>query len=230
MTPLKAILLRLHWSLGMSLFVPATEIVQGYPLAGVVTCCCFQSWSTSTTRAILGDSMNEKSLFLTPNEVGGALRQTRRECEPTVTWVDPHTNVTVIILGCLHGSPSSNADLENILRQNRPAALVLELCTTRYLNIVKEKQRWKTNKKSILQQKDYSSSISGGTSRASILLGIASDFQTSFSGFEPGLEYVRNLQKHGFNSSCSLLTNARITFQFPICCHFSAQYFFRNMP
>lgn len=227
MTPLKAILLRLHWSLGMPLFVPGTEIVQGCPLAGVVTCSCFQSWSTSIMRTMLGARVKKKSLFLTPNEMGGELRHTRTECEPTVTWVDPHTNVTVIILGCLHGSPSSNADLENILIQNRPAALVLELCTTRYLNMVKEKQSWKTNKKSssILQQKDYNSTIFGGNSRASIVLGIASDFQSSFSGFEPGLEFVCILQPYGYKSSCPLLTNAHWTSNFHFCCHFSALIF-----
>jgi len=162
---------------------------------------------------MLGVPIQEHSFFLTPSKMGSITRKTRRECEPIVTLIDPHTNVTVIILGCLHGSPSSTVELENILTQNRPAALVLELCTTRYLNLVKQRQSWNSNKiaPDIKQQKEYSLTIAGGNSRASIALGIASEFQNRLNGFEPGLEFVCTLHRcivYSLDPSCSFQANS----------------------
>jgi hypothetical protein len=180
---------------------------------------------------MLGVPIKKQSSFLTPNEMGSIMRKAGRECEPLVTWIDPHTNVTVIILGCLHGSPSSTVELENILTQNRPAALVLELCSTRYLNMVKQRQSWNTNKISsdIKQLKEYGWTISGGNSRASIALGIASEFQNCLSGFEPGLEFVCTLHRYGLDPSCSFLTNSIFTSHFHFWFPFSI-FFYRNVP
>jgi len=166
---------------------------------------------------MLGVPIQEHSFFLTPSKMGSITRKTRRECEPIVTLIDPHTNVTVIILGCLHGSPSSTVELENILTQNRPAALVLELCTTRYLNLVKQRQSWNSNKiaPDIKQQKEYSLTIAGGNSRASIALGIASEFQNRLNGFEPGLEFKRAIEYVDHVTSNS---NNNNTTKFEECC------------
>lgn len=185
-------LLRNQLSLSIPLLALLIGITRGFvcPLAAVAVTCTRCSSPCSTTR-----KKESLLLFLTPNDWDGTARRRRRRRrrgnEPYVTWIDPTTNVTVVVLGCLHGSPSSTADLEYILTQTHPEALVLELCTTRYLTLVKQQQQNLKIKEALYYatttEDKRKSSITG---IASIILGIATEFQTTFSGFEPGLEFV----------------------------------------
>jgi len=117
------------------------------------------------------------------------------ETQPYTTWIDPDSNCQVIVLGCLHGSPSSTADLEGILERTRPAAIVLELCASRY-QILQKLMQVKQNEGELKRTKTlfYSTSKVGMSSGiASLILGFASGLQTKLSGFEPGLEFVSTI-------------------------------------
>lgn len=183
-------LLRIQLTLSIPLLALLIGITRGFvcPLAAVAVTCTRCSSPCSTAR-----KKESLLLFLTPNgwDRTARRRRRRRGSEPYVTWIDPTTNVTVVVLGCLHGSPSSTADLEYILTQTHPEALVLELCTTRYLTLVKQQQQNLKTKEALYYatttEDKRKSSITG---IASIILGIATEFQTTFSGFEPGLEFV----------------------------------------
>jgi len=140
-------------------------------------------------------------LFLAPDDY-----KIPAETKPYTTWIDPDTNCQVIVLGCLHGSPSSTADLENILQRTRPAAIVLELCASRY-QILQKLMQVKQNEGELKRTKTlfYSPSKVGMSSGiASIILGFASGLQTKFSGFEPGLEFKSAIE-YSNRTKCDII-------------------------
>lgn len=57
---------------------------------------------------------------------------------PYVKLIHPKTNCEVILLGCLHGSKSSADYVNEILMENVPQAVVLELCASRYKDVQRE--------------------------------------------------------------------------------------------
>jgi len=45
---------------------------------------------------------------------------------------NPHTQQKIYLIGCLHGAPSSKEDVAAIITSTKPAAVVLELCKSRF--------------------------------------------------------------------------------------------------
>eukprot|EP00611_Tribonema_gayanum_P009804 TRINITY_DN1966_c0_g1_i5.p1 TRINITY_DN1966_c0_g1~~TRINITY_DN1966_c0_g1_i5.p1 ORF type:complete len:326 (-),score=86.59 TRINITY_DN1966_c0_g1_i5:460-1407(-) len=51
---------------------------------------------------------------------------------------DAETSSDLYILGCLHGSPTSSRDVENVINESSPGAVVLELCESRFKALSRE--------------------------------------------------------------------------------------------
>lgn len=51
---------------------------------------------------------------------------------------DKQTGCDVYVLGCLHGSPTSGKDVQRLINDVAPAAVVLELCDARYNSLRKD--------------------------------------------------------------------------------------------
>jgi len=138
---------------------------------------------------------------------------------PYVKLIHPKTNCEVILLGCLHGSKSSADYVNEILTENVPQAVVLELCASRYKDVQREllssssssQKQQKQQKETRQDQNDIKSTPSSSAAVgegylkmvlrtiqqrglssgiAASILGGASKLQTLFSGFDPGLEFI----------------------------------------
>lgn len=116
----------------------------------------------------------------------------------TVTFIDPPTNVEIVLLGCFHGSQSSARDVEELLLpENGPTnAVILELCASRFSDMRKymnepqnnlSRKPWIVRFVSMVTKLTESRGLSSGI--ASAVLGLASGWQTALAGLEPGLEF-----------------------------------------
>jgi pheromone shutdown protein TraB len=105
------------------------------------------------------------------------------------------TNVTVTLVGCLHGSVSSAKDVYGVLCQQSTDAVVLELCPMRYGTI--QKRLLKKKEAGTVSRYDEITRSRGkertfGLSAS--LLGGVSVLQASLSGFQPGLEFITAIE------------------------------------
>ena len=119
---------------------------------------------------------------------------------PTITMQHKPTNTTLILLGCLHGAPSSADDVMESL-SSEPDVLVLELCPTRYKDLCKYMDRDGDKRKiskanafptlTVIQRTIEAKGIGAGIATA--VLGFISGLTSALSGFEPGLEFTTAL-------------------------------------
>lgn len=164
--------------------------------------------------------------ILSPNNLDcNDIRSTRSEREsdsvklsrPYLELIHPQTNTTIILLGCLHGASSSANDVSNILNASPTDVIVLELCPTRYKDIVKLmtiKEKGRLIDEDMITSRtmddmnnennpsgDYINMVSKtiqykgiSTGIAAAVLGVASGLSSIFSGFEAGLEFITAIQ------------------------------------
>jgi hypothetical protein len=114
--------------------------------------------------------------------------------------IDPRTNATVVLVGCLHGASSSAKDVEIVLNEKPTDVVVLELCPTRYKDLMKYVLAVRSNSNDDNNGDlgaDYIRMVSNtietkgiSTGIAAAILGGASGLSTALSGFEAGLEFI----------------------------------------
>ncbi len=119
--------------------------------------------------------------------------------KPYIELTHKSTNTTIVLIGCLHGSSSSSNDVETILNAEPTDVVVLELCPTRYKDLIKynlskrEKKMTKSNNAGSEYLEMVSKTIQArgiSTGIAAAILGGASSISSSLSGFETGLEFI----------------------------------------
>mmetsp|Transcript_6806 Transcript_6806/g.12809 ORF Transcript_6806/g.12809 Transcript_6806/m.12809 type:complete len:429 (+) Transcript_6806:44-1330(+) len=161
---------------------------------------CFQlptSLKSSKWRRNIGlKSTNESSGVTSSSSSSNTAGTISR---PFVTFYHPVTNTEVTLIGCLHGSTSSAKDVSNILQQKSTDVVVLELCPTRYKDLMKEVVRTRTSEKKItsgylqmIQKTIQSRGVSTGLAAA--VLGGVSSLSYLFSGFQPGYEFLTAME------------------------------------
>lgn len=128
-----------------------------------------------------------------------ALPELNSASKSYVTFNHPVTNTEVTLIGCLHGSSSSANDVLHLLNQAPTDVVVLELCPTRYKDLMREIERRKANDKSSRGSyiKMVTKTIEArglSTGLAAAILGGASGISTFFSGFVPGLEFLKAIE------------------------------------
>mmetsp|Transcript_7986 Transcript_7986/g.10148 ORF Transcript_7986/g.10148 Transcript_7986/m.10148 type:complete len:504 (-) Transcript_7986:102-1613(-) len=118
-------------------------------------------------------------------------------------FIDPKTNATIVLVGCLHGSSSSAKDVQSMLCGDKSSytdAVVLELCPPRFKDLQKYRMKKQEMEEQQEQQKlngnDFLSMVSNkietrglATGIAAAILGGVSILSTAMSGFEAGLEF-----------------------------------------
>lgn len=117
-----------------------------------------------------------------------------RSCDAYLEFQHCPTNVTVTLVGCLHGSVSSANDVSQALCRQNTDAVVLELCPSRYGTI--QRRLFHSNgglpatsdKLIRSMRKDQTFGLSAS------LLGGVSTLQASLSGFQPGLEFITAIE------------------------------------
>jgi len=135
---------------------------------------------------------------------------TRMTCKNSyVEFQHLPTNVTITIVGCLHGSVSSANDVHQALCRQNTDAVVLELCPSRYKILKKNKERSSSGIVASMnnKRKPPYEGISYGLSAN--LLGGVSALQASLSGFQPGLEFTTAIEyvnaQNTKGRSCNLI-------------------------
>ncbi len=140
-----------------------------------------------------------------------------KSSKPYLELIHPQTNTTIILLGCLHGASSSANDVSNVLNASPTDVIVLELCPTRYKDLVKlmtVKEKSRLIDEDMITSRtmddmnnennpsgDYINMVSKtikyegvSTGIAAAVLGGASGLSSVFSGFEAGLEFITAIQ------------------------------------
>ena len=118
---------------------------------------------------------------------------------PTVEFTDPETGCQVVLVGCFHGTPSSAQDVSNAITPDTDI-VTLELCAARFKDLkraAEEDLKLKSNGfggyLQLVSKTIETKGLATGLVTA-ILVGF-SDFQSSLSGFDPGLEFKTALDK-----------------------------------
>lgn len=152
-------------------------------------------------RTIASKSTNESSDVTSSSisTVDNTSSSSSSSSKPFITFNHPVTNTEVTLLGCLHGSTSSAKDVSDILHQKSTDVVVLELCPTRYKDLMKEVVRRRTSEKKItsnyvqmIQNTIQTRGLSTGLAAA--ILGGVSSLSYFFSGFQPGYEFITAME------------------------------------
>lgn len=128
----------------------------------------------------------------------------------TLRIIHPKYGTEIILIGCLHGSSSSKADVQAVLNTEPETDVVaLELCPTRYKDLKKdmEKRIQKSDSGEYTRFDDYekddgflrmvsktTESKGIATGLAALILGGTSIISTKLSGFEAGAEFVTAIE------------------------------------
>ena len=132
--------------------------------------------------------------------------------KPYIEVKHEETNTTIILLGCLHGSPSSSKDVEHLLNDGQTDAVVLELCQSRFdiltqymakrsSSDVEEEEKLELESSTMTKtvQQDETQVLSNvlenttnfGTNVATAILTTITALSGSFSSsFQTGLEFI----------------------------------------
>ena len=152
--------------------------------------------------------------------------------KPYLELIHPQTNVTIDIVGCLHGASSSAKVVETILNKKQTDVVVLELCPTRYKDLMKfmqardeqnPKYEIMTNEEDNINEstnsmvgEEYIRMVSKtietrgiSTGIAAAVLGGASGLSSALSGFESGLEFITAI-KYVKNRNCDIILGDQI--------------------
>lgn len=139
-------------------------------------------------------------------------KETNTVTKPFIELQHPETNATIVLVGCLHGASSSANDVNTILNEKHTDVVVLELCPTRYKDLMKyylnqNKQKesegnasFNSNSNPFMERNpkgDYLKMVSKtietkgfSTGIAAAVLGGATGLSSALSGFEAGLEFM----------------------------------------
>jgi hypothetical protein len=125
--------------------------------------------------------------------------------ESCVKLIDPATGCEVVLVGCFHGTVSSAKDVESLMTEETTDVVALELCATRFTDMQRYLEDQAKINANIKQETPWIQSYLRMVSRtfetrglatgmAAAVLGGVAGFQTSISGFTPGLEFTTALQ------------------------------------
>jgi hypothetical protein len=139
---------------------------------------------------------------------------TKSSATSFIELVEPETNCTVILLGCLHGSRSSASDVQSLIDESVDA-VVLELCASRFNDLKRQQPSIAQKRKPAFshfvdmvirtgQKKGWTTGV------AAAVLGGASGLQTALSGFEPGLEFTTALERASLHKSNVVLADQTV--------------------
>jgi len=118
---------------------------------------------------------------------------------PTVEFTDPETGCEVVLVGCFHGTASSAEDVSQAVTPETDI-VILELCAARFKDLKRAAEEdlklqstgfggyMKLVSKAI-ETKGFATGLA-----TAVLVGF-SDFQSSLSGFDPGVEFKTALDK-----------------------------------
>ena len=154
------------------------------------------------------DSSSLSLSTTSPSDSLGTWTAVSDSSSPLITMNHKPTNTTLLLLGCLHGAPSSADDvMESLISE--PDVLVLELCPTRYKDLCKYMDRNGKENKYEYESKSKITKASAfptlkviqrtieargiGAGIATAVLGFISGLTSTLSGFEPGLEFTTAL-------------------------------------
>lgn len=108
----------------------------------------------------------------------------------------------VVLVGCFHGSQSSAADVQRIIRERPTQTVALELCASRFAdlrrtaekntNTAEEQLPWLTRWWNMIETTTQTRGLSSGLAAA--VLGGFSGVQVALSGLEPGLEFTKAVE------------------------------------
>jgi pheromone shutdown protein TraB len=139
------------------------------------------------------------SLISTTSSVHG-LSMGKPASRSYVEVIEPETGCKVVLLGCLHGSESSAADVRELLSE-KTDAVVLELCAARLADLRRDMETL-TDDGAPLEDEGFDSrrymtmvartyeKRGFATASAAAVLGGVSGLQTALSDFQPGLEFL----------------------------------------
>jgi len=151
-------------------------------------------------------------LHLTIGSSQDARSSTSSSSKSYLTFNHTQTNTEVTLIGCLHGSSSSAKDVSDVLRQSPTDVVVLELCPTRYKDLMRDMHRRRecesdNGSNAMRNNGDYFGMVKKtieargiSTGIAAAVLGGASGISNTLSGFEPGLEFITAM---AYVDSCS---------------------------
>ena len=136
--------------------------------------------------------------------------ETHDSIKPYIEMKHEETNTRIILLGCLHGSPSSSKDVEQLLSDGQTDAVVLELCQSRFdiltqymatreeekLELGSSRRNSSTKTKTVALDETQVSNVletttDFGTDVATTILTTITALSGSFSSsFQTGLEFI----------------------------------------
>ncbi|CAJ1966862.1 unnamed protein product [Cylindrotheca closterium] len=118
---------------------------------------------------------------------------------PTVEFTDPETGCEVVLVGCFHGTASSAEDVSQAVTPETDI-VILELCAARFKDLQRAAEQDVKLQSSGLG--GYLNLVSNAIKTKGLATGLVtavlvgfSDFQSSLSGFEPGIEFRTALDK-----------------------------------
>jgi hypothetical protein len=163
--------------------------VHGFLLQCPISRCSQQTFCTSSTCRPLLYSASSSN----------AASSTSSTSNSYVSFNHPRTNTELILIGCLHGSSSSAKDVSQMLHAKPTDVVVLELCPTRYKDLMKEMIRRKSSEAqsrgSYIKMVAKTIEARGwSTGLAAAVLGGVSGLSTSLSGFQPGFEFITAIE------------------------------------
>ena len=171
--------------------------------------------------ASLKRNRSDDSIILNSHASVDGMKSVANSSQSHRTFYHPLNGVEVTLIGCLHGSESSATEVDQLLREKRTDAIVLELCPTRYKDLTRENaKKIEREKENGVGATDFINMVTKtieargvSTGFAAAILGAASTISNSLSGFEQGLEFIRAIEfidENDNDNCCDIILADRI--------------------
>ncbi len=171
--------------------------------------------------ASLKKNRSDDSIILNSHASVDGMKSVADSSQSHRTFYHPLNGVEVTLIGCLHGSESSAIEVDQLLREKRTDAIVLELCPTRYKDLTRENaKKIEREKENGVGATDFINMVTKtieargvSTGFAAAILGAASSISNSLSGFEQGLEFIRAIEfidENDNDNYCDIILADRI--------------------
>ena len=171
--------------------------------------------------ASLKINRSDDSIILNSHASVDGMKSVADSSQSHRTFYHPLNGVEVTLIGCLHGSESSAIEVDQLLREKRTDAIVLELCPTRYKDLTRENaKKIEREKENGVGATDFINMVTKtieargvSTGFAAAILGAASSISNLLSGFEQGLEFIRAIEfidENDNDNYCDIILADRI--------------------
>lgn len=201
--------------------------IQRYLLACIVVIATMEIMCSSVSAfqvpamASLKRNRSDDSIILNSHASVDGMKSVADSSQSHRTFYHPLNGVEVTLIGCLHGSESSAIEVDQLLREKRTDAIVLELCPTRYKDLTRENaKKIEREKENGVGATDFINMVTKtieargvSTGFAAAILGAASSISNSLSGFEQGLEFIRAIEfidENDNDNYCDIILADRI--------------------